>query len=142
MIQGLGKKKDNHFFVSWSDKNVNRMKSFQFSHCWTMALDSEFQQKFITWDKGTINGDCGPTAVGNQRFTLPVVMSSYLLSSRRTLKNRNPGSYPRFWKMMRHLLQSFLTCRIPPLSFSSAQAVFNFSYFLLFLPPDLVHDLF
>lgn len=25
---------------------------------------------------------------------------SYLVSSRGTLKNRNPGAYPRFWKMM------------------------------------------
>lgn len=50
MMQGLGKKKDKQFFVSQSEKNVNHIKCFEFSHCGLQHWNLNSSRCFLTWN--------------------------------------------------------------------------------------------
>lgn len=92
-----------------------------------MAVESEFQQKFITWDKGIIV-IVDPLLWGIRNLCCQW-HRRYLISSTGTLKNRSPGSYSGFWKMRCfsgcRLFVAFSNLSYSTLIISSAQAVFT-----------------
>lgn len=114
-MQGLGKKKDNHLFVSQSDKNVNHTKSFQFSHCgqWHWNLNSSRSLSPEAREYSTVIVKPLLRGIRDLHYQWH---PSYLVSSRGIL-GPTPGS-ERWWGLVAtDLLGSFLICHIPPLSF-------------------------